>query len=114
MTKSLAEFAARTPRKSQIIFLTTCASEKYFSAASVSEGRAQSAVILSCAKSKILRKIKKKKAAFPAAFFISREPICKPGSVLTVIYLGAPLPVRSSHPGDGRASRMSPYRCCSG
>ena len=35
------------------------------------------------------------------------EPICKPGSVLTVIYLGAPLPVRSSHPGDGRASLVS-------
>ena len=40
---SLAEFAARTPRISKIIFLTTCASEKFFSAASVSEGRAQSA-----------------------------------------------------------------------
>ena len=40
MSKSLAEFAARTPRKSQIIFLTTYASEKFFSAASVSEGRA--------------------------------------------------------------------------
>ena len=52
MSKSLAEFAARTPRKSQIIFLTTHASEKFFSAASVSEGRAQSAVILFCAKSK--------------------------------------------------------------
>ncbi len=51
MSKSLAEFAARTPRKSQIIFLTTHASEKFFSAASVSEGRAQSAVILFCAKS---------------------------------------------------------------
>ena len=38
---SLAEFAAQTPRKNQIIFLTTCASEKFFSAASVSVGRAQ-------------------------------------------------------------------------
>ncbi len=30
--KSLAEFAARTPRSIEIIFLTTCASEKFFSA----------------------------------------------------------------------------------
>ena len=37
---SFVEFAARTPRNNQIIFLTTCASEKFFSAASVSEGRA--------------------------------------------------------------------------
>ena len=27
---------------------------------------------------------------------------------LTVIYLGAPLPVRSSHPGSGRASLYAP------
>ena len=27
---------------------------------------------------------------------------------LTVIYLGAPLPVRSSHPGSGRASLLLP------
>ena len=33
---------------------------------------------------------------------------------LTVIYLGASLPVRSSHPGSGRANLMLPYRCCSG
>ena len=51
---------------------------------------------------------KLKKAAFSAAFFISCEPICKPGSVLTVIYLGVPLPARSSHPGDGRASQCPP------
>ena len=38
-------------RKNRIIFLTTCASEKYFSAASVSEGRAQSAAILLAMKS---------------------------------------------------------------
>jgi len=36
------------------------------------------------------------------------EMICKPGSVLTVIYLGASLPIRSSHPGDGRANLLSP------
>jgi len=38
-------------RKNQIIFLTTCASEKYFSAASVSEGRAQLAANLLAEKS---------------------------------------------------------------
>ena len=38
-------------RKNQIIFLTTCASEKYFSAASVSEGRAQPAANLLAEKS---------------------------------------------------------------
>ena len=43
--KSLAEFAARTPRRNQIIFPAACTSEKFFSAASVSEGRAQSAAI---------------------------------------------------------------------
>ena len=33
---------------------------------------------------------------------------CKPGSVLTVIYLGVPLPIRSSHLlGDSRASLAS-------
>ena len=36
------------------------------------------------------------------------EMVYKPGSVLTAIYLGASLPVRSSHLGDGRASLMSP------
>ena len=41
------------------------------------------------------------KAACSAAFSVSCEPICKPGSVLTVIYLGVPLPARSSHlPGE--------------
>lgn len=45
------------------------------------------------------------KAACSAAFSVSCEPICKPGSVLTVIYLGVPLPAHSSHPGDGRASQ---------
>ena len=33
---------------------------------------------------------------------------------LTVIYLRAALPRRSSHPGSGRASLLLPYRCCSG
>ena len=33
---------------------------------------------------------------------------------LTVIYLGVPLPARSSHPGSGRANLLLPYRCCSG
>ena len=42
--KSLAEFVPRTARKIQIIFLTTCASEKYFSVASAPEGCAQSTV----------------------------------------------------------------------
>ena len=36
------------------------------------------------------------------------EMVYKPGSVLTAIYLGASLPIRSSHLGDGRASLMSP------
>ena len=40
---SLAEFAARRRRNNLIIFPAACMSEKYFSAASVSEGRAQSA-----------------------------------------------------------------------
>ena len=40
---SLAEFAARRRRNNLIIFPAACTSEKYFSAASVSEGRAQSA-----------------------------------------------------------------------
>ena len=46
---------------------------------------------------------KRRRVAPPFPYYY--EPICKPGSVLTVIYLGAPLPVRSSHPGDGRASQ---------
>ena len=37
---------------------------------------------------------------------------------LTVIYLDGSLPIRSSHPGSGRASLggdpLLPYRCCSG
>ena len=33
---------------------------------------------------------------------------------LTVIYLSAPLPVRFSHLGSGRAALLLPYRCCSG
>jgi hypothetical protein len=49
--KSFAEFAPRTARNNQIIFLTTCASEKFFSAASVSEGRAQPAASFLAAKS---------------------------------------------------------------
>ena len=40
---SLAEFAARRRRNNPIIFAAAYTSEKYFSAASVSEGRAQSA-----------------------------------------------------------------------
>ena len=40
---SLAEFAARRRRIILIIFPAAYTSEKYFSAASVSEGRAQSA-----------------------------------------------------------------------
>ena len=40
---SLAEFAARRRRNNPIIFPAAYTSEKYFSAASVSEGRAQSA-----------------------------------------------------------------------
>ena len=40
---SLAEFAARRRRNKPIIFPAAYTSEKYFSAASVSEGRAQSA-----------------------------------------------------------------------
>ena len=39
----LAEFAARRRRINLIIFPATCASEKFFSAASVPEGRAQPA-----------------------------------------------------------------------
>ena len=39
---------------------------------------------------------------------ISGEQICKPGSVLTVIYLPVPLPARSSHPGSGRANLYAP------
>ena len=38
----------------------------------------------------------------------SREQTYKPGSVSTVIYLGVPLPARSSHPGSGRASLYAP------
>ena len=37
-----------------------------------------------------------------------RERAYKPGSVLTVIYLGVPLPARSSHPGSSRASLYAP------
>ena len=48
---SLAEFAARRRRIIQIIFPAACTSEKFFSAASVSEGRAQSAAILLAMKS---------------------------------------------------------------
>ncbi len=40
---SLAEFAARRRRNDLIIFPAACTSEKYFSAASVSKGRAQPA-----------------------------------------------------------------------
>ena len=40
---SLAEFAARRRRNNPSIFPAAYTSEKYFSAASVSEGRAQSA-----------------------------------------------------------------------
>ena len=40
---SLAEFAARRRRNNPIILPAAYTSEKYFSAASVSEGRAQSA-----------------------------------------------------------------------
>ena len=40
---SLAEFAARRRRNNPIIFPAAYTSEQYFSAASVSEGRAQSA-----------------------------------------------------------------------
>ena len=36
------------------------------------------------------------------------EQAYKPGSVLTVIYLGVPLPARSSHPGSSRASLYAP------
>ena len=43
ISKSLAEFAARRRRNNLIIFPAACTSEKYFSAASVSKGRAQPA-----------------------------------------------------------------------
>ena len=48
-----------------------------------------------------------------------KEQVCASKSVsrvlyLTVIYLSAPLPVRFSHLGSGRAALLLPYRCCSG
>ena len=57
---------------------------------------------------RFVQNIKKAAAIHAAASLYACEYACKPGSVLTVIYLRAPSPVRSSHLGSGRAGLYAP------
>ncbi|MBR2484564.1 MAG: hypothetical protein IKB53_07455, partial [Oscillospiraceae bacterium] len=71
ITKSLAEFAVRRRRSNVIIFPAACTSEKYFSAACVSAGRAQSAA--NSFGNKIVR--------FCASYFTSTPLSAKPFTI---------------------------------